>query len=437
MQFNLAFVNRTRVFLQWLEPAWVDVEGDQHVLLGIANLGQSLRGSIATSEFIVTMNGKTSTCADEFKTDGDIYILDCLTPTFPSNATLASVQVFYLQKLLCHGLLVVNGQLAKLSSFEKYSGDQNDFSSPTVQFLAPMTYQSAASLTRSTIEYGDPVRFAFEVSRLAEVGLHPTDIGVQLKPSDIAPCHPETLSEDCRNFKESSFNFSNISIHVNQPALLRAVGLFDMYGCPSSFCGESGWGVSFDATVFIKNNWIAERKDVLRVIPKGSFSTVQVDPSTLPSLRNFPIAISIKRFWPRTARVPFEAEFQERNGAVTKSSVLKVEEVAGSELAKVFLIVPPLLAGPVAGRIFSPGRIPQRSITISTFRIFIMDDPPGPARVEWASTTSGSVAGGTEVKIRLTKFPMIDSEMKVYTDCRLSRSAYNGGPCRSTFLTHL
>jgi hypothetical protein len=404
--------------MKWLEPAWVDVDGGQHVLLGLANMGQSLRGSIATSGFTVTMNGIDTKCASEFKTDGDIHILDCITPTFPSNASQASVQLWYLQTLVSNGILVVNGQpAAKLSSFEKYSesGNQNDFFGPTVHFLAPTSYQSTESLTRSTVEYGKSVRFVFEVSSPVEAGLRPTDINVQFKSGTFAPCYPGIPSEDCRNFKENIFYFSNISIQVTQPALLRAIGHFDMYGCPSLFCGESGWGVSFDAAVFIKNEKIAERREALRVIPQGSFSALQVDPSTVPSLRTFPIAISIKRFWSRPGRIPFQVEFQERNGTITKGSVLKVDELPGTEHAKVLLIVPPLSAGPVAGRIFAPGKIPQRSTTISTFRIFSLDDPPGPERVDWASTSSGSVAGGTEVKIRLTKCPMIDPGIQVST----------------------
>jgi hypothetical protein len=407
------------VFLKRLEPAWVGVEGGQHVLLGIENLGQILLGPTATSELIVSMDGREIQCGNEFKTDGDMYIVDCLTPTFPSNTTLATVQVLYLQNIVCSGLLVVNGHIAKLSSFEKYSSDPNESFGPAVQYLSPVAYQSTAYVTQSIVEYGLPVRFVFEISSPVESGLLTTDIDVQLKPGTLSSCRPGPPSEDCRKFKDNSFNLSDISIQVTRPALLRASGRLDLFGCPTFFCGEGGWGVSFDATVFIKNKKIAERREVLRVVPVGSFSAVQVEPSIVPSLRTFPIATSINRFWSGPGGFPFQVEFQESDGAVTSGSVLKVEELPGAEYAKVVLLVPPFSAGPVTARIFYPGTIPQRSITMSTFRFFCLDDPPGPARVEWASTTSGPAGGGTEVKIRLTKFPMIYLETQVNNTCYL------------------
>ncbi len=413
MQFTLTFVNTTRVFLKWIEPAWVLVDGGQHVLLGIANLKQILRGTIAISDFVVTMNGKEANCASGFKSDGDVDILDCLTPTFPFNTTLATVQIRYFQSTICNGLLVVNGQPAVLSSFEKLPSLQNELPGPAVNFLSPVSYQSTVDFSESVLEYGSIARFVFEVSSPAAAILRPTDIDVQLKPASVSPCRPGTLSEDCRIFKEKGFNLSDISIQVTQPGLLRASGLLDIYGCPPIFCGDAGWGVSFDATVFIKNKRIAERREVLKVIPKGSFPAVQVDPSTVPAMRLFSIAISIKRFWPRPGGILFQVEFQEKNGAVTSGAVQKVDELPDTEYAKVSVVVPPFSVGPVAGRLVFLGKIPQRSITICTFNIFCLDDPPGPARVEWASTTSGPVAGGTEVKLRLSRFPFIDPGAQV------------------------
>ena len=385
------------IYVKWIEPSWIFPDGGQSISLALANLRANLGNELSASKFYVSLSGLNCVCTSLSSKD-TVDLLNCVTPALPYGTGSTTLEVKFSGQDLCNRAVLVDGGT----------------SSPMMQFLTPMSETPTATLKFSTgiVEFKNINQLDFQIIGTQMISRELGSMEIQIKPSRSTSCSIGAQS-DCLRFKNSVYNLLNMTVWATGQRSLQGSGILNLSSCPSIFCGLGGWGVDFDMTLVISGRESIQKQMALRMVPKGTFSVVNLHPSSVPSKRSFTVDAITDIFRNHSIISEIKVEFRDVNGSVRSGTIQKISAVPGSNRYKITLVVPAVSSGQIAGRFYSGGDIIQRSTTISTFSFFCNDDPLASASAPWASTTRGAASGGTTVMLLLSSFPMIDASSQV------------------------